>query len=240
MTEISSRRMEELYQKCFDVARKLIYLPYGMPTLYVEDYPSEHFAAEEIAAVSNYGSNSIYVNKQWAEKCLRENVAEYEFILLHELRHFHQHAVIKHYRSTGQIKQDTKEEIEKWEFEFGHYIPNCGDDASRKANANQLCERDANAYGVILVNFLNIDNSLEINLGLPDGTENDICRYKTEKPEVRQMIEKLNTKPAYQEPVRKGVKIGRNDPCPCGSGLKHKKCKCAKYHGSTASDGTRS
>ena len=25
-------------------------------------------------------------------------------------------------------------------------------------------------------------------------------------------------------------KIGRNEPCPCGSGLKYKKCKCAEYH----------
>jgi preprotein translocase subunit SecA len=25
-------------------------------------------------------------------------------------------------------------------------------------------------------------------------------------------------------PVRKGKKIGRNDPCPCGSGKKYKKC----------------
>ena len=33
-----------------------------------------------------------------------------------------------------------------------------------------------------------------------------------------------------QQPVRKVVKIGRNDPCPCGSGLKWKKCTCAQYH----------
>nr|WP_243273049.1 MULTISPECIES: SEC-C metal-binding domain-containing protein [Drancourtella] len=26
---------------------------------------------------------------------------------------------------------------------------------------------------------------------------------------------------------RKGVKVGRNDPCPCGSGKKYKKC-CGK------------
>ena len=29
---------------------------------------------------------------------------------------------------------------------------------------------------------------------------------------------------------RKVVKIGRNDPCPCGSGLKWKKCTCPEYH----------
>ena len=33
-----------------------------------------------------------------------------------------------------------------------------------------------------------------------------------------------------KQPVRKVVKIGRNDPCPCGSGLKWKKCTCAQYH----------
>ena len=29
-------------------------------------------------------------------------------------------------------------------------------------------------------------------------------------------------------PVKKGQKVGRNDPCPCGSGLKYKKC-CGRY-----------
>ena len=32
------------------------------------------------------------------------------------------------------------------------------------------------------------------------------------------------------QPVRKGKKIGPNDPCPCGSGKKFKKCTCAEYH----------
>lgn len=30
-----------------------------------------------------------------------------------------------------------------------------------------------------------------------------------------------------QKPIVKGKKIGRNDPCPCGSGKKYKKC-CGK------------
>ena len=33
-----------------------------------------------------------------------------------------------------------------------------------------------------------------------------------------------------KEPVKRVIKIGRNDPCPCGSGLKWKKCTCAQYH----------
>jgi preprotein translocase subunit SecA len=32
-----------------------------------------------------------------------------------------------------------------------------------------------------------------------------------------------------KQPI-KVVKIGRNDPCPCGSGLKWKKCTCKEYH----------
>jgi preprotein translocase subunit SecA len=32
------------------------------------------------------------------------------------------------------------------------------------------------------------------------------------------------------QPVKKGTKIGRNDPCPCGSGQKWKKCTCKEYH----------
>ena len=27
-----------------------------------------------------------------------------------------------------------------------------------------------------------------------------------------------------KKPIKKGEKVGRNDPCPCGSGKKYKKC----------------
>ena len=33
-----------------------------------------------------------------------------------------------------------------------------------------------------------------------------------------------------KKPTVNKVRIGRNDPCPCGSGLKWKKCTCAEYH----------
>jgi preprotein translocase subunit SecA len=31
-------------------------------------------------------------------------------------------------------------------------------------------------------------------------------------------------KPAAKAPAKAGPKVGRNDPCPCGSGKKYKKC----------------
>ncbi len=52
----------------------------------------------------------------------------------------------------------------------------------------------------------------------------------------RQRVAKVTSESAgddgtvKKQPVRKAVKIGRNDPCPCGSGLKWKKCTCAEYH----------
>ena len=32
------------------------------------------------------------------------------------------------------------------------------------------------------------------------------------------------SEPVKQEPVKVGPKVGRNDPCPCGSGKKYKQC----------------
>ena len=40
-----------------------------------------------------------------------------------------------------------------------------------------------------------------------------------------------------KQPVKKVSKIGRNDPCPCGSGKKWKKCDCAEYHPDGAANG---
>ena len=33
-----------------------------------------------------------------------------------------------------------------------------------------------------------------------------------------------------KQPKKNTIKVGRNDPCPCGSGLKWKKCTCKEYH----------
>lgn len=38
-----------------------------------------------------------------------------------------------------------------------------------------------------------------------------------------------NTPPKVETVRNFGIKVGRNDPCPCGSGKKHKNC-CMKQH----------
>ncbi len=59
---------------------------------------------------------------------------------------------------------------------------------------------------------------------------------RTEAPVQREQVAKPTGEGAggdgseKKKPVRKAAKIGRNDPCPCGSGLKWKKCTCPQYH----------
>ena len=60
----------------------------------------------------------------------------------------------------------------------------------------------------------------------------DFARAMERKQERQQKELQYQTGPAQAEapkPVRAGAKVGRNDPCPCGSGKKYKKC-----HGTNA------
>ncbi len=64
-------------------------------------------------------------------------------------------------------------------------------------------------------------------------------RVKTNEEIKRERVAKITGQSAgsdgsvKKQPVKKAVKIGRNDPCPCGSGLKWKKCTCPEYHKDT-------
>ena len=51
----------------------------------------------------------------------------------------------------------------------------------------------------------------------------DVRRQKEKELEHVQMAGAGDAKPAVKQVV-KGQKVGRNDPCPCGSGKKFKKC----------------
>ena len=48
-----------------------------------------------------------------------------------------------------------------------------------------------------------------------------IVGIEPDKPEDISDVERLLNPPT---PDKVGPKVGRNDPCPCGSGLKYKKC----------------
>jgi len=63
-----------------------------------------------------------------------------------------------------------------------------------------------------------------------------LVRLRKNEEVKRERVAKITAESAggdgsvAKQPVKKVVKIGRNDPCPCGSGLKWKKCTCETYH----------
>jgi preprotein translocase subunit SecA len=58
---------------------------------------------------------------------------------------------------------------------------------------------------------MNTVHESAVNLGFAASEESDIQRASRERSQK-------------QQPVRVETKVGRNDPCPCGSGKKYKKC----------------
>ena len=54
----------------------------------------------------------------------------------------------------------------------------------------------------------------------------DMSKYRTEKTDIsgNNTPEARAPQQPRQEPVRAEKRVGRNDPCPCGSGKKYKNC----------------
>ncbi len=68
--------------------------------------------------------------------------------------------------------------------------------------------------------------------GMIHSIEEDVVRYLyhvsiVKESQRRQTVESGGGEAAPRQPVRSGKRVGRNDPCPCGSGKKYKKC-CGK------------
>ena len=65
--------------------------------------------------------------------------------------------------------------------------------------------------------------------------QEDVVRYifrvnlvaQEDQPRQRNVVENRYAEEGPKQPVRKEARVGRNDPCPCGSGKKYKKC-CGK------------
>jgi preprotein translocase subunit SecA len=65
-----------------------------------------------------------------------------------------------------------------------------------------------------------------------------LVRVKKNEEVKRERVAKITSESSggdgtvqiQNKPIKRVVRIGRNDPCPCGSGLKWKKCTCKQYH----------
>jgi preprotein translocase subunit SecA len=63
-----------------------------------------------------------------------------------------------------------------------------------------------------------------------DRKRTDMSKYSTQKSDMPEVSSGRRTEggdtrePQKVQPVRVEKKVGRNDPCPCGSGKKYKSC----------------
>jgi preprotein translocase subunit SecA len=64
-----------------------------------------------------------------------------------------------------------------------------------------------------------------------DAIQDDVVRYifrvnlvRPQEEKARKVVENRYAEEGQKQPVRREDKVGRNDPCPCGSGKKYKKC----------------
>lgn len=66
---------------------------------------------------------------------------------------------------------------------------------------------------------------IEVRQAAPEQRQ-DMSRYRTEKTDISGNNDPEERAPQQprQEPVRAEKRVGRNDPCPCGSGKKYKNC----------------
>ena len=65
-----------------------------------------------------------------------------------------------------------------------------------------------------------------------DEIEREFARKKKKELEQARAAGTNGHGPTQVEQRRTGEKVGRNDPCPCGSGLKFKKCHGKDFAGS--------
>jgi preprotein translocase subunit SecA len=66
------------------------------------------------------------------------------------------------------------------------------------------------------------DGSEQVKEGKQQKT--DLSKMRTQHESVESDNDYIDPSTQKQEPVVVGPKIGRNDPCPCGSGKKYKAC----------------
>ena len=65
----------------------------------------------------------------------------------------------------------------------------------------------------------------EMNHSIQEDTVRYLYHVETpEKMERKRVAQPTSTDREPQKTIVKGRKIGRNEPCPCGSGKKYKKC----------------
>ena len=95
-------------------------------------------------------------------------------------------------------------------------------------NPIQECKRESFSMFTLLLETINVEMvkalcsvSIEQNQS-PAGEDAPVEKTQTEQPSPQQA--NPNPRPSDAQQPKRTKKIGRNDPCPCGSGKKYKHC----------------
>ncbi|MBC8165881.1 MAG: SEC-C domain-containing protein, partial [Bryobacteraceae bacterium] len=135
--------------------------------------------------------------------------------------------LIEYKKESFQIFQDMMDRIEDETIRFLYFMQPYFESSSRSQNPYpELPEQDSgeDAYAT------------EAN-GTSNGTQSDHRAAQGAFEDITRNIQRKKDKELAQlqlvggdgsateaQPIVKGTRVGRNDPCPCGSGKKHKKC----------------
>ena len=162
-------------------------------------------------------------------------------------------SLLQEWRDVAYSQETDKNQLQKFWTDYfmiekGIYEQLLADpDTEVKGTVAELAEK----YSVpvmTMVGFLDgIDDSLKVPNGIEEMTEDTVVSLAFDKEKLyRNMVDakadwlyglpawndifpEEKRKELYKEAKKantivKGPKIGRNDPCPCGSGKKYKKC----------------
>lgn len=220
-----------IIKPCVQFARRFLVLPEIEVSF--KDCPSKNFPMMDNAAESSVGPDGcghILINGPWFADRIKDHQDDVEFFIFHELRHIHQLTQIR-LMTSGKKTRESVNDVQKWKDEFNGYMRNEGGDTQLE-NISQEVEIDANAYGIILETIY--QNGRQPLLSIPaeavNLAEKRLQCYIDTLPEFKDYSLKNNEvvrQNVKQQPIIKGKKTGRNDPCPCGSGKKYKFC-CGK------------
>lgn len=205
------KRYADIFERCFEFAQHFMKYPKGRPALYEEACPSALFPTTEVTSESSLLPYRIVLNQAWMDERIHEGrINEIEFRLFYELRRLYRASAAGQSKGSGSEADDM-------------FTP----------------EEDANAYAVCLLRLMHFGASSDVYSWLPQSVIQKSVLYENMQPELKAEFDNLlyNETLSFRSPAKaasgtvvKPKKIMPNDPCPCGSGLKYKKCKCPQYH----------
>lgn len=94
---------------------------------------------------------------------------------------------------------------------------------------NMVEEMNRKAIAILLRGQIYVQNPQDVREAAPERRE-DYSKYRTSKEQYPGQAAQAQAAAAHQgaprvtDPIKAAPRIGRNDPCPCGSGKKYKNC----------------